>query len=100
VRGELEEDIGQLSTLEHDVVESLREHEIVKKNIDAHFETKLTRGQQSADFIARFGGSWRFIGIFGAFLVVWIFLHEHSRTPPSPLGIDHRGTSLRSRIPG
>jgi len=75
VRGVLEEDIGQLSTLENDVVESLREHEIVKKNIDAHFETKLTRGQQSADFIARFGGSWRFIGIFGAFLVVWIFLN-------------------------
>ena len=36
---------------------------------------KLTRGQIWADFIARFGGSWRFIGIFGAFLFIWILLN-------------------------
>ena len=75
VRGVLEEDIGELSTLEQDVVESLREHELVAENIDAEFETKLTRGQQWADFIAKFGGSWWFISIFGVFLVVWIFLN-------------------------
>jgi uncharacterized membrane protein len=72
VRGVLEEDMGQLSTLEKDVVESLREHELVTENVDAEFETKLTRGEHWADFIARFGGSWRFISIFGAFLLVWI----------------------------
>ena len=72
VRGVLEEDMGELSTLEHDVVESLREHELLAANVDAQFETDLTRGQQWADFIAKFGGSWRFISIFGAFLVVWI----------------------------
>ena len=75
VRGVLEEDIGQLSTLEHDVVESLREHELIADNVDAEFETKLTHGQQWADFIARFGGSWRFIMIFGTFLAVWIVIN-------------------------
>ena len=75
VHGVLEEDIGQLSTLEHDVVASLREHELIADNVDAEFETKLTRGQQWADFIARFGGSWRFIMIFGAFLAVWIVIN-------------------------
>lgn len=75
VRSVLEEDIGELSTLERDVVESLREHELVAENIDRQFETKLTRGQRWADFIAQFGGSWRFISIFGVFLGVWIFLN-------------------------
>ncbi len=75
VRTVLEEDIGELSVLEHDVVASMREHELLAENIDAGFDTKLTRGQQCADFIARFGGSWRFIGIFGTFLAIWIFLN-------------------------
>ena len=75
VRSVLEEDIGELSALEKDVVDSMREHELLAENIDAEFDTKLTRGQQWADFIAKFGGSWRFIGIFGAFLFIWILLN-------------------------
>lgn len=85
VRGVLEEDIGQLSTLEHDVVTSLREHELVTENVDATFATRLTRGQQSADFIAQFGGSWRFIALFGGFLFVWITLNVViGRNAPDP----------------
>jgi uncharacterized membrane protein len=75
VRGVLEEDLGQLSALESEVVNSLREHEVVAANVDAQFETKLTRGQQWADFIAEFGGSWRFITLFGVFLGVWIVIN-------------------------
>lgn len=75
VRGVLEEDIGQLSSLEHDVVESLRAYELVAENIDAQFETQLTRAQKAADFIAQFGGSWRFIALFGFFLAVWILVN-------------------------
>ncbi len=75
VRGVLEEDIGQLSTLEDDVVKSLREHEVMSENVDAHFERELTRGERWADKIADFGGSWRFIIRFGAFLVFWIGLN-------------------------
>jgi uncharacterized membrane protein len=75
VRGVLEEDIGELSALEHDVVASLREHELLAQNIDADFDTKLTLGQRWADFIARFGGSWSFIAMFGVFLAVWILIN-------------------------
>ncbi len=71
----LEEDIGELSTLEKDVVESLREHELVTENVDAEFEIQLTRGQRSRISSREFGGSWRFIIIFGAFLLVWIALN-------------------------
>jgi len=75
VRAVLEEDIGELSTLEHDVVESLREHELLASNVEAGFETALTRGERWADKIASFGGSWRFISFFGVFLGVWILVN-------------------------
>ena len=43
VRGVLEEDMGELSTLEHDVVESLREHDLVTENVDAQLSKAHTR---------------------------------------------------------
>jgi uncharacterized membrane protein len=76
VRNVLEEDIGALSTLEHDVVESLREHELLAENVDAQFATTLSRSKRWADKIAEFGGSWRFIGIFAVVLVVWIIINS------------------------
>ena len=83
VRGVLEEDLGQLSTLERDVVESLREHEVMSENVDAQFERTLTRGERWADRIAEFGGSWRFIINFGIFLGIWILINAiiGSRAP-------------------
>lgn len=72
VRIVLEEDIGELSNLEQEVVESLREHEVLASNVEASFETKLTFGERCADKIASFGGSWRFIIFFGIFLGLWI----------------------------
>ena len=75
VRSVLEEDIGQLSALEHDVVESLREHEVVSANINAQFDTKSTIGERMADHIATFGGSWSFIALFGVFLGIWILIN-------------------------
>lgn len=76
VRGVLEEDIGEISSLERDVVESLREHEVMSSNVDAQFERTLTRGERWADHIADFGGSWRFIITFGAILFVWILINS------------------------
>jgi uncharacterized membrane protein len=85
VRSVLEEDIGQLSALEQDVVTSLREHELVASNVDAQFETTLTGGERWADRIAEFGGSWRFITLFGGFLGVWIVINALLRVhAPDP----------------
>lgn len=75
VRSVLEEDLGQLSTLDHDVLKSLREHEVIAANVDKAFETKLTYGERLSDRIAEFGGSWRFIILFGVFIGVWILLN-------------------------
>ena len=38
----------------------------------AEHEEALTRGQRAADAVARFGGSWGFVGAFALVLVVWM----------------------------
>ena len=68
----LQEEKGELTALEQEVVQSLREHELLSTNINLEFERDLTFGERLADRVADFGGSWRFILIFAGVLVVWI----------------------------
>ena len=68
----LEQEIGELSALDQEVVESLQQHEILTENIEAQFERKLSLGERLSDRIADFGGSWVFIIIFVSVLVTWI----------------------------
>jgi len=58
-----------------EVIESLQEHEILSSDISKQFETRLTFGERLSDRIASFGGSWRFISLFGAVLFGWIILN-------------------------
>lgn len=63
---------GELSTLEHEVLQSLREHEVLAKNINLEFEQQLTLGERLADKVAEFGGSWSFIITFLTVMGIWI----------------------------
>ena len=72
VQDVLETEKGELSTLEEEVVRSLKEHETLSRNVNVEFERELTFGERVADRVAEFGGSWRFIISFGAVLVAWI----------------------------
>jgi uncharacterized membrane protein len=47
----------------------------VSKNIEEEVEEKLTVGQRVADQVARFGGSWGFIGAFALAMAVWMGLN-------------------------
>jgi len=71
----LEDEIGELSALDQEVIESLEQHEILSSDISKQFERKLTFGERLSDQIASFGGSWRFIILFGVVLVLWIVLN-------------------------
>ncbi len=71
----LESEKGDLSSLEHEVLHSLREHETLSKDVDTEFEGDWTFGERLADRIAAFGGSWTFLISFGAFLALWIGLN-------------------------
>ena len=72
----LEDEIGELSALDQEVVESLREHEILSSDIAKQFEKKLTFGERLSDKIAAFGGSWTFIIFFSAVLLIWIVINS------------------------
>jgi uncharacterized membrane protein len=47
----------------------------VSKNVVEEEEEKLTVGQRVADQVARFGGSWGFIGSFGVAMAIWMSLN-------------------------
>jgi len=76
VEAAMEEQKGELSVLEADVIRSLREHEIVSRDTERQYDAQLTRGERIADKVAEFGGSWRFILIFAGVLVGWIVINS------------------------
>ena len=63
---------GELSRLEQDVVQSLADHETLTENIEEEYSGRRTFGERVSDRLASFGGSWTFIGIFFAVLLVWM----------------------------
>lgn len=67
---------GELSSLDKEVVESLKEQELVVENLNKLIESQKTFGDDVADRVAAFGGSWRFIILFLAVLVAWIALNS------------------------
>ncbi|MEW6353326.1 MAG: DUF1003 domain-containing protein [Pseudomonadota bacterium] len=78
VQDVLEVEKGELSDLEQEVVESLREHELLARNINVQFDEQLTLGERVADKVAEFGGSWRFIFLFFAVIVAWMALNARA----------------------
>lgn len=86
IQSVLEQERGKLSTLEEDVVESLRKHDLIAENLNDAIDDNAMLGQRLADKVATFGGSWPFILIFGAVLVVWVTTNSISlfATPFDP----------------
>jgi uncharacterized membrane protein len=72
VKEVLEDEIGELSVLDQEVIESLQQHEILSSDIEKQFEKKLTFGERLSDRIAEFGGSWKFLISFGGVIFVWV----------------------------
>jgi uncharacterized membrane protein len=72
VAEEIAQETGVLTRLEEDVVRSLRETELVAEDLNRQYEEKLSWGERLADNVASFGGSWRFIILFAAFIFVWV----------------------------
>jgi len=51
-----------------------RQH--IARNTAAELDTPTTLGQRAADAVASFGGSWTFIALFAATLVIWVGLNS------------------------
>src|SRR5450631_1652684 len=60
-----------------------RQH--IARNVRKEFEETMTFGQRAADAVATFGGSWIFVGPFGAVMLFWVginafLLKGHGKT--------------------
>jgi uncharacterized membrane protein len=72
----LEEERGELTTIEREVVESFKEQELIAQDLNRQFASGQTLGQRVADRVAVFGGSWTFIGIFFSILLIWMAINS------------------------
>ena len=70
------EKMGTFSKYERDFLHRILERRHVTRNTNAEFDQQLTLGQRLADRVAKFGGSWTFIIIFGTLLLSWIILNS------------------------
>jgi uncharacterized membrane protein len=68
--------MGILSSLEKQVVDAMQNDQLLTDKLNDDKTDKLSYGQKLADKVASFGGSWKFIIIFGAFLTVWMILNS------------------------
>jgi uncharacterized membrane protein len=68
----LRKEFERLPVREQHIVRAIAEAVHISHDTNAEFEDKLTFGQRLADRVAYFGGSWAFILIFGAILLLWV----------------------------
>ena len=67
---------GALSRMESGVLKSLRDEQLLTRELRQESQDGLNLGQRMADRVASFGGSWRFLISFSVFLLVWIGLNS------------------------
>ena len=66
---------AQLQKLHDIVAKTIEEEGLIVNNLRNPPQEILSRGQKISDKVARFGGSWKFIIIFGSVLIVWILFN-------------------------
>jgi uncharacterized membrane protein len=73
----LREGMGEITTLQNGVVQSLKEHELLSRNINIAFEEELTFWERLSDRVASIGGSWGFILGFLSLTVLWFAVNSY-----------------------
>ena len=58
------------------VARHVADHTRIARNVRSEADAQVTRGQRAADAVARFGGSWTFIGLFAAVMIGWVILNS------------------------
>ena len=59
------------------VARHITERKHISKNTSLEQDDSKTFGQRAADAVAKFGGSWVFIILFGVVLVCWVILNSY-----------------------
>jgi uncharacterized membrane protein len=72
----IEQEYDKISEMEKSLVTRIARRGRVSKLVHQEFEQQMTVGEHIADKVAQFGGSWRFIIIFGCILLVWMAINS------------------------
>jgi uncharacterized membrane protein len=75
VREILDREKDELSSLEENIIQSMKDHELTARNINVEFDRQLSFGDRVSDRLADFAGSWIFITIFTCVFIVWITMN-------------------------
>jgi uncharacterized membrane protein len=77
VEDALKEGMGEITALQNGVLQSLKEHELLSRNINVAFEQDLTFWERLSDKVAAIGGSWGFILGFLFFTTLWFGINSY-----------------------
>ena len=72
IEGVLKDEAGRLSNLDKDVLDKIRNNEVISRDMEDGDDSSLTWKQKLADRVAAVGGSWRFITWFIIFMAIWM----------------------------
>lgn len=81
----LKEESKQLSKLQQIVQQAIADEKLIIENLVNQPKETLTKGQSISDKVAAFGGSWKFIILFGIVLCIWILFNALA---PNNAGFD------------
>jgi uncharacterized membrane protein len=79
ISGFLLKEIGELSEIESKLLADFDEEKSLVSQVEDEIELR-TYGQIVADKVADFGGSWKFIILFGVFILIWICVNIYFLT--------------------
>ncbi len=57
------------------VAQHIAKRKHISRNLEDASATPSTLGQRAADAVARFGGSWTFVGLFSATMLAWVVVN-------------------------
>ena len=81
---DIEAQFKKLGDLERRAMQHLLGHSTKPLDPNKMFEDQMTFGQRVADQVAKFGGSWTFIGIFMLFMLIWMSINVSLHKPFDP----------------
>lgn len=59
------------------VAQHMAEGKHIARNVTKDYDEDTTFGQRAADVVATFGGSWSFVGLFAAVMLIWVGLNAY-----------------------
>ena len=71
----LRQPFDKLDARAQKVARHVADRQHIARNLALPAATPPNRGQRAADAVARFGGSWTFVGLFAAVMVGWVVLN-------------------------